>query len=103
MFPGHLSLELHPTADIMMLSLQHQLCISLDDVYEPSTDREGIALCPLFPSRGSETSPNFIKNCAKTSLLPCKSTIRLSAHHPGDKVSCRVFIPPSICVHKKTS
>ena len=70
-------------------------------IYGPPIDGERIALRPLFPARGSETSPSFIENCAKTSLLLRKSTIQLSVHHPSDKVSCRVFIPPSIHVHRQ--
>ena len=72
-------------------------------MYGPPTDGERIALRPLLPTRGSETSPSFIENCAKTSLLSRKSTIQLSIHHPSDEVSCRVFILPSIRVQRQKS
>ena len=68
--------------------------------YGPPTDGERIALRILLPTRGSETSPGFIENCATTSLLPRKSIIQLSVHHPNHKVSCRGFLSPSIRVHR---
>ena len=70
-------------------------------IYGPPTDGERIALRPLLPTRGSETSPSFIKNCAKTFILPRKSTIQLCVRHPSARVSCRVFIPLSVRVHRQ--
>ena len=57
-------------------------------------------LCSKCP--GAKARDNS-KNCTKTFLFPRKSKIQLAiCTPPSDKISCRVFIPPSIiCVHRQ--